>query len=399
MPGAVSQIRTTALSSSMLLGALFVAACSGGMDRPTEPSATNRSANLTSPSFSIEPAVEVTGAVYTETNGAATNEVIAFHRAEDGTLVRLGAFATGGRGIGGTTDPLFSQFAVLLDEGHQSLFAVSAGSNELSSFRVEDGGALTLANTVSSGGETPVSIAEHGHLVYVLNSGDNTVSGFRVAGNARLESLPNSTRSLASGASGGAAVRFTPDGQFLIVSERGSNRFETFLVDASGRLGSPVVSSASGGASFGFDVTPRNQPVVSETQGAISSYALNTTSGALTPITASAPTHGVAACWVTITTGGGFAYTTNAGSNFLSGFAIDAFGHLTPLSADGRTGESGDGASPIDLDHVGSRFLYVLNTGHGTIGTFNVNADGSLTSPSETPAGGASSGLQGVAAF
>jgi 6-phosphogluconolactonase (cycloisomerase 2 family) len=225
------------------------------------------------------------------------------------------------------------------------------------------------------------------------------VSGFQVAGNARLVPLPHSTRALAAGANGAAAVRFTPGGRFLIVSERGSNRLETFRVDSNGRLGLPVVSPASGGASFGFDITPHDQPVVSETQGSVSSYALDATSGTLTPITASAPTHGAAACWLTITTGAGFAYTTNAGSNFLSGFAIDAFGHLTPLSADGRTGESGSGASPTDLDHVGSRYLYVLNAGHGAIGIFDVNADGSLTSRSETVAGGAASGLQGVAAF
>ncbi len=40
------------------------------------------------------------GMVYAMTNAAAGNEVIAFRRAEDGTLTRLGAYPTGGRGTG-----------------------------------------------------------------------------------------------------------------------------------------------------------------------------------------------------------------------------------------------------------------------------------------------------------
>jgi len=395
---AVKQQRSFLPSASLLLTALVLSAC-GGTDHMTAPRTAGATAG---PSFSAarsEGSDDAAGAVYTLTNGATGNAVIAFTRAPGGALTPLATYATGGRGIGGTIDPLQSQYAVLLDENHDALFAVNAGSNEVSSFRVDESGALDLAGTVSSGGQTPISVAEHGHLLYVLNTGDNTVSGFRVAGNARLVALANSTRSLASGANGAAAVRFTPDGRFLIVSERVSNRLQTFPVAPDGRLGEPVVSAASGGASFGFDITARDQPIVSETQGSLTSYALNTETAALTPITASIPTGGKAACWVTITADGAFAYTTNAGSNFLSGFAVDASGHLTALTANGRTGESGAGATPIDLDHVGTRFLYVLDAGRGTIGLFAIGSNGSLSAGTDAPAGAPASGLQGLAAY
>lgn len=380
--------------ASLSLLAAGVGACA---DAPTAPDTRIAAAPALSRA-SGPPADAQSGAVYTLTNAPAGNAVIAFRRAADGALAPLGTFATGGLGTGGTIDPLMSQYAVVLSADHGALFAVDAGSDEVSSFRVGADGALTLAGTVSSGGDLPVSLAVRGNLVYALNTGSNTLRGFRVTGGARLVALPNATHALASGAAGAAAVRFTPDGRYLLVTERVSNRLEAFPVLANGRLGEPVVSPASGGASFGFDITAANQPVVSETQGTVSSYAF-AAGGTLAPVTASLSTSGQAACWVTITADGRFAYVTNAGTSTVAGFAIDAAGRLTALSPGTATGNPGTGATPIDLDHVGSRFLYVLEAGTGTIGTFAIGATGALTIRPDTPAGAPASGLQGLAAY
>jgi 6-phosphogluconolactonase len=281
---------------------------------------------------------------------------------------------------------------------HDALFAVDAGSDDITSFRVAFDGALTLASRVSSGGTRPNSIAVHDNLVYALNSGDNTVSGFRVGGGAQLVALAHSTRALAPGANGAAAIRFTPDGRYVIVAERVSNRLEVFPVHEDGRLGDPVVSPGNGSASFGFDITSFNQPIVSETQGSVTSYAL-AANGTLSPITASISTGGNAPCWVTITADGHFAYATNSASGTLAGYAVDAGGHLTSLTPNGPTGESGAGAVPLDLDHVGNRFIYTLEAGTGTIGTFSINTDGTLVAHADVPAGAPASGMQGLAAF
>ena len=341
---------------------------------------------------------EGTGAVYTLTNAASGNGVVAFHRAADGSLSPLGTVATGGLGTGGTIDPLASQYAAVLNERHDALFAVNAGSDQLSSFRVGADGALTLASTVSSGGSRPVSLAVHDNLLYALNTNDNTLSGYRITGGARLVALPHSIRPLASGANGAAAVRFTADGRQLIVSERVSNRLEVFAVSAEGRLGAPVVSPSHGSAAFGFDVTARNQPIVSETQGSLTSYALGA-HGALTPITASIATAGAAPCWVTITSDGRFAYAANAGSNALAGFAVGADGRLTAITPGAATGDAGAGATPLDLDHVGSRFVYTLEAGRGNIGIFRIGEGGTLVARPDVGAGAAASGMQGLAAF
>ncbi len=345
------------------------------------------------------------GAVYTLTNATDGNGVIAFRRAADGALTRIGTFATGGRGgAGNPIDPLVSQYAVVLDERHEALFAVDAGSNEVTSFRVHEDGSLARAGTVASGGERPISLAVHDGLLYVLNTTSNTLRGFRVAGNARLVPVPGAEARLPAGAAGAAAVRFTPDGRFLVVTERVSNRIDVFPVRANGRLGDPAVTPGSAGASFGFDVTRRNQPIVSETQGSLTSYtfvagARGRVTGALVPVTPSIATGGRAACWVILTGDGRYAYTTNAGSDFVSGFGVDQAGRLTALTPGAPTGASGAGAAPIDLDQVGSRLLYVLEAGTGTIGAYAIDADGALSARPDTPAGPPASGLQGLAAY
>jgi 6-phosphogluconolactonase len=385
--------------SALAAATIALAACSDSNSTAPLAAPADASLDRSGPSRGGDDrGTDRSGGVYTLTNAVDGNAVVAFHRATNGSLTRIGTFPTGGKGIGGTVDPLTSQYSVILDADHHSLFAVDAGSNRVTSFHVNQNGSLIRVASVRSNGVLPVSLATHGSLLYVLNTGDNTLSGFRVIGKALLVPLPHSTRSLAEGANGAAAIHFTHDGRRLIVSERVSNRFEVFPVQFDGRLGDPTISPANGGASFGFDVTDRNQPIVSETQGSLTSYAL-ASNGTLSPITASISTGGAAACWVTIADNGRFAYTTNAGSNFVAGFAVDNAGHLTALNPGGKTGDVGAGATPIDLDHVESRFLYTLEAARGTIGAFVIRNDGSLSARPDTPVGAGSSGLQGIAAY
>ena len=102
------------------------------------------------------------GVVYVMTNAAEQNAIVTYQRAPDGRLTERGRYATGGRGSGvGVTvppDPLGSQDALLLREPW--LFAVNAGSNEVSVFRTA-GDRLTLRDTVASGGRYPVSLTFH----------------------------------------------------------------------------------------------------------------------------------------------------------------------------------------------------------------------------------------------
>jgi 6-phosphogluconolactonase len=101
------------------------------------------------------------GAVFVMTNAANNNQIVAYKRNSDGSLEEGQTFPTGGRGSGGVTDPLGSQGALTLNEKHTLLFAVNAGSGNISVFQVR-GSTLTLLETVPCGGSEPVAVAQHG---------------------------------------------------------------------------------------------------------------------------------------------------------------------------------------------------------------------------------------------
>jgi 6-phosphogluconolactonase len=166
------------------------------------------------------------GAVYTLTNSAAGNAVAVFDRAADGSLTPDGTFPTGGTGTG---TGLGSQGAVILSENGQALFAVNAGSNSISYFTVKHDG-LDWQATVPSGGTSPISLALHDRVLYVLNAGGaGSITGFVVNGHD-LSPLPGSTQPLAAGSSGPAQVSFTPNGKVLVVTERNSNTIDTYVL-------------------------------------------------------------------------------------------------------------------------------------------------------------------------
>ena len=322
------------------------------------------------------------GAVYTMTNAAGGNAVAVFSRAADGTLTPAGTVPTGGLGTGGG---LGNQGGLILSQDHRWLFAVNAGSNEISVFQVRRDG-LRLVDIASSGGELPISLTVHDELLYVLNAGgDGNITGFRFNAHGELSPVSNSTRPLSSAAPGPAQVAFRPDGRVLVVTEKDTNLIDTYTVGGDGRANGPMPQASSGQTPFGMAFDPRGRLFVSEAfggapdQSALSSYTVSN-AGSLAVISASVGTTETAACWVVITGDGRYAYTTNTGSSSISGYRISRDGTLTLLDDDGRTAETGDGSSPIDAAvSSDSEFLYALTAGTNTIVAFQVGADGSLT--------------------
>lgn len=328
--------------------------------------------------------------IYIQTNSADENEIVVFNRSADGTLLPGGRFRCDGFGTGLAIIPPFglgvvdSQGSVALSADGQYLFAVNAGSNDVSSFAIVDSG-LRLVGKVPSGGPEPVSIGVHGTLLYVVDKfGIGGITGYTIEPDGQLSRLANSRRPLSDRNAEAAQVSFTPDGTFLIVTERGTDRIVTYRVGADGTPGQPESVKSSGPQPFGFAFDPQGRLIVSEAfrdpGGAVSSYRLDS-SGTPLLISASVTTHGVAACWIVITPDGQYAYTSNTGSGTITGFRIECDGSLVPLDADGRAGVTGEGSFPGDMVISGDgRNLYVLNSGSQTVGAFEVKSDGSLTS-------------------
>ena len=197
-----------------------------------------------------------TGAVYVMSNQDTGNSVTVFHRAADGSIARKGTYLTGGLGGGTSTDinlafdPLASQGALTLSDDQRFLFAVDAGSNEVSVLAIEEE-KLALADRVPSGGVFPVSVTSHEGLVYVVNAGDSTIGGFTVGTDGKLSPIEGSARTLVGGANAGPSqIQFNPDGTLLVVTERQNKAIDVFPIDENGLPGAPVKNDSSGNGPF-----------------------------------------------------------------------------------------------------------------------------------------------------
>lgn len=317
------------------------------------------------------------GAVYTLTNSASGNHLIVYARSASGKLSLAATRATGGKGTGAN---LGSQGALALSGDHRWLYAVNAGSNTLSVFAVDDAYAR-LADVVNSGGAEPISVTEHGGLVYVLNDATANVAGFRATAGG-LVPLASGTEPLGTGDSGPAQVGFSPDGRHLVVTDKTSNTIDTFAVADDGSLSAANSQPSDGATPFGFAFTPGGTLVVSDANQAPSSaatpYSL-ASSGQLTSLSGAVQTNQAAACWVAITPDGQFAYTANAGSGSVSGFRIGATGSLTLLDASGVTANVGVGTHPLDeaISPDGS-FFYILADGTHQLKGYRIGSGGQL---------------------
>jgi 6-phosphogluconolactonase len=344
------------------------------------------------------------GAVFVMTNAVDKNEVIAYRRASSGTLQEAGRFTTGGRGSGGNNDPLESQGSLTLSQDHSLLFAVNAGSGNVSVFSVH-GSQLSLVDKAISGGSEPNAVAQHGNLVYISNvGGSSSVVGFRLD-HGKLTQIPNSTRFLTTNNSGAGGLAFSPDGRFLVVVERLTNDIDVFSVQGDSTLSPIVVNPSAGTGAFSVSFAPNGAALVSETGpsgvpngSAISSYEIGT-NGTLSPISTSVPTLGAANCWNVVTPDGSFVYASNAGSSTISGFAIANTGALTALSGT-IVGTNPEGSTNLDIAvSSDGKFIYTLNSVAGAIGIFAVQKDGTLLNVGFASGVSPLSGFNGIAAF
>jgi 6-phosphogluconolactonase (cycloisomerase 2 family) len=321
-------------------------------------------------------------AVFVQTDNVTGNQIVAYHRNVDGTLVPAGSYATGGLGgvlNGSAVDHTASQGSLTYDPQQDLLYAVNAGSNTVSVFSVR-GDQLALRQIVPSGGAFPVSVAVHGTSVYVLNGLSANVQGF-VSFFGHLFPLPGSNRSLGitvpsdttQFVSTPGQVAFTPDGSRLIVTTKASGSdIDVFRVGPWGYLSpTPVVNAEPGNVPFAVTFDPAGHVIVADAgTNAVSTYFL-APSGTLSSI-ATVATGQSATCWITSAQGTYFA--SNAGSAKISSVAEQVFsGQLSLL-----------GATPTDPGTVdaapstGGQFLYVQTGGTGTVDEFQVGPGGSL---------------------
>src|SRR5918999_6539876 len=203
------------------------------------------------------------GAVYVQTN-AAPNEVIAFRRADDGSLDRIGTVATGGEGDG--SPHLQSQGSVVLTGDGRHLLVTNSASDDLSVFSVAADGSIELRERLHTGA-TPRSVAERDGLVVVLNPREPGLASFRLnaEGIVRVE---GGDQRLAASHADPAQVAFSPDGSMVVITERATDSIVTYEVAPDGTFGASREIASEGPTPYGFEVTSGGTLIVTEAFGA-----------------------------------------------------------------------------------------------------------------------------------
>ena len=171
------------------------------------------------------------GAVYVMSNKVDGNTILAYGRKADGRLKLIGEFETGGLGStdfdgGEGLDPLISEESLILSDDRRFLFAVNAGSNTVSPFRINSNFTLRLLEPVAVDGVGPNSLAYRDGILMVSSidadgiftgepDQEGAIEAFIVRPFGQLTSLSNSRRVLENRPS---SLEFSPDGRFLSIT-------------------------------------------------------------------------------------------------------------------------------------------------------------------------------------
>jgi 6-phosphogluconolactonase len=337
------------------------------------------------------------GTLYMTTNEDAGNRLATFARNAKGFLDFPVFYSTGGTGVGAE---LGSQGAIAIDAAGANLYLVNAGSDSISVFDLTKK-EPTLTQIISSGGTFPKSLTVSDGLLYVLNAGGSiggvdTITGFKVASTGKLTALANSTQSLSGPSVLPAQVSFSPDGQWVVVTERNGNFIDVFGVKADGRTTAPTFTPSPVTDTLGFLFTSQGYLVTTQANngtppGSVSSYQIlpNGTAKAITNTLVTGTQ--LAPCWNAITSNGKYIYTVNTASATITALAVDEnTGTLTLLNPVGGGGLAGilpPGTGPTDLAILDSNILYANVAGNGQIAAFTIEKGGALAELFLSPVG------------
>ncbi|HEY6460240.1 MAG TPA: beta-propeller fold lactonase family protein, partial [Polyangiaceae bacterium] len=333
-------------------------------------------------------------AVYILSNEATSNAVIEYARStKTGALTPFGEFPTGGAGTG---TGLASQGALLFDPAGNHFFAVNAGDDSISELALNLDGTLSLLSKVPSGGASPISLALSGSTLYVLDAGNATtaagIAGFTVDPGG-LVPIPGSAQALSAAQPGAEEIAFVQNGAVLVVTEKGANDIDTFVVSSGVAAPGVFTSAGTAMAPYGFGVSGDGLLVVSQATAdtGASSYSVSET-GVVTIDTALVADGQAAACWVAIA--GTTAYALNAHNSTISAYTITPATGALALVGNGVAATTGAGPTDIAASPDGA-FLYTRNGAGQSISGWTIAADGTLGATATTFAGspGSSVGL------
>jgi 6-phosphogluconolactonase (cycloisomerase 2 family) len=226
------------------------------------------------------------------------------------------------------------------------VYVANNGGGNISGYTENPASGILNATAAVFSGHAPSQVVvvttnsngQMNNFVYATNSADNTISGFSL-------NLLNGVLTPLAG---------TDSNPFPVPLPAGSNP-------------NGIVQAASGGFLY-----------VSNTgSNSISEFAIDPASGTLTPTTEASASTGNSPGAMTVISAGplNFLYVIDSGDRKVEAFSID-----TTTGALTAVGSYSVGPSPVGIvANALDTFVYVTNSGDGTITEFTTNVDGSLT--------------------
>jgi YVTN family beta-propeller protein len=299
--------------------------------------------------------------------------------------------------------------SIAVDPTGKFAYVANSGTNNVSMYTINGTtGALTFIGRIAAGiGPASVTVDPSGKFVYVANESNSD----DLAGNVSMYTINSTTGALTSIASPVAAdfgahlVGVDPRSKFAYVANDGifqetGGSLSTYTINSSTGALTPTgtISGVCGSADnvcapLSVAVDPSGMFLYVANEGGpaptfVSMYIINTTTGALTPI--GGVGSGGRAVSVAVDPRGKFAYVANssngspAASNIVSMYTINAgTGGLTLIG----TIAAGTDPSAVAVD-PGGKFAYVANSGSNDVSMYTINATtGSLTSMGTITAG------------
>lgn len=306
--------------------------------------------------------------LYTQTN-ETNNAVIHYSRNVDGTLKEVERVATKGKGTNGfkvTTgetsapDPLLSASSVILSDDNKMLFVANSGDNTVSVFKVAGNGKLTLMDNQASGEANSLnslSYNDKAGVLYALHSfGPNHVSVLKVDRHMKLNQTQQkytiNTRKDKDRIP--TQICISPDGKFVLVDV-------LFNARPVGGDNGPILSPSNATTKDGVVVFPVKK------DGSLGSAIIND-SGTPTPFS--------------------MRFLRGSDKMFINTFAAGNGAGLSRLEADGtitnlKTSyvsleQAPKGPSEtcwVSIDS-NNKYAYAANFGFGTISSFEITSDG-----------------------
>jgi 6-phosphogluconolactonase (cycloisomerase 2 family) len=237
----------------------------------------------------------------------------------------------------------------------------------------------------------------------------SSLSAFTLNATGDAREVAGSPYPTSGGLPAATGLTALPGDGFIYVTNSSLNNIEGFAVSATGTLtsvGSPFATGAAPNP-VTFDNAGHFAYVSNQTSSSVFVYSVNGTTGALTEIQADRVATGVSPSAVFLTADGKFAYVTNAPAS-ISAFAVNSSsGALTPVAGSPFPVPSvvGVGSNPPILSVIfnpNGKSLYIKNdggTGTGSLTAFSIDsATGALAPLGGSPftLGISATGLAGL---